>query len=222
LKGSPSPIKEVIDLSVPVKSLDTPAFPGHPQPLRTQYKTVREDGYLNHVWTLAEHTGTHVDAPVHFMEGKTPVDEVPLERFVCEGLVLDFSRKPEMYSITTEDLKAELKKSGREVGPGWILLFYTGYTSKSRTAKWMKHPELSGEASKFIAKLDVSAIGFDAPSPDHDPFPAHKILLPKMICIYENLSNLEKVLKKSFIFVGAPLLLSGGSASPVRAIALVR
>lgn len=215
-------MKGVVDLSVALKSLDTPVFPGVPQPLRTTYQTVKENGYSSFVWTFAEHTGTHVDAPAHFFDGKLPIDRVPIKRFVSEGAVLDFSRKPEMYSITTKDLKGELRRSGRKVGPGWILLFYTGYTSKSRTRRWMNHPGLSGEACKYISTLGVNAIGFDAPSPDHEPYLAHKILLPNTICIYENLSNLEKLLKKSFIFVGLPLALSGGSASPVRAIALLK
>ncbi|MGI0080923.1 MAG: cyclase family protein, partial [Nitrososphaerales archaeon] len=105
--------------------------------------------------------------------------------------------------------------------PGWILLFYTGYTEKDRTNDWMEHPELSDDACRYIAELGVNAIGFDAPSPDHSPFPAHKILLPKVISVYENLANIHKVLGKSFTFVGLPLALAGGTASPVRAIAIL-
>jgi arylformamidase len=213
--------REVIDLSVPVKSLDTPAFPGHPQPLKTVYKTVKDDGYLIYVWTLSDHTGTHVDAPVHFIEGEHAVDRVPIGRFVGRGAVLDFSDKPQMYSIKAEDVRRELARTGKKAGPGWALLFYTGYTKKARTKSWLKHPELSAEACKYIARLRVNAIGFDAPSPDHAPFPAHKTLLPRGIVVYENLANLERLLEKEFVFVAPPLKFVGGSASPVRAVALV-
>ncbi|MFI5421534.1 MAG: cyclase family protein, partial [Nitrososphaerales archaeon] len=79
----------------------------------------------------------------------------------------------------------------------------------------------SEEASRYLVDLQVNAVGFDAPSPDHPPFPAHKILLPHSIGVYENLTNLEKLLGRKFFFVGAPLPLTGGSASPVRALAIV-
>jgi arylformamidase len=102
-----------------------------------------------------------------------------------------------------------------------VLFFFTGYTDKSRTDAWLKHPRLSEDACKYIVELGVNAIGFDAPGPDAAPFPAHKTLLPKGIAIYENLANLDKVIGKEFLFVGAPLRLTGGSASPVRAVALI-
>ena len=69
--------------------------------------------------------------------------------------------------------------------------------------------------------MKINAVGFDAPSPDHPPFPAHKTLLPQSIGVYENLTNLDKLVGKKFFFVGAPLRLTGGSASPVRALAIV-
>jgi arylformamidase len=216
-------IKEIVDLSVPMKGLDTPVFAGYPEPIKATFTTIAQHGYSSFLWTFVEHTGTHVDSPAHFFESGPAVNEVPLERYVGPGVVLDFSNKPAMYSITRGDIVKQLDKLklGEKVDGGWILLFYTNYTSKARTPQWMEHPELSEEACGFISGLEVNAIGFDAPSPDHSPFPGHKILLPKKIGIYENLTNLDKLLGKEFFFVGAPLSLHGGSASPVRAFALV-
>ncbi|MDG6906759.1 MAG: cyclase family protein [Nitrososphaerota archaeon] len=202
-------------------SLDTPVFPGYPQPLRSTFTTVRDNGYASFIWTFAEHSSTHVDSPAHFIEGAYTIDKVPINRYVGKGIVLDFTKVPPRYSITKEDISSRIEKSGRKVGRGWMLLFHTGYTEKSRTNEWMNHPELSDEACKYIVSLEVNAVGFDAPSPDHEPFPAHKILLPKVISVYENLTNLDKLLNKDFLFVGAPLALTGGSACPVRAVALV-
>ena len=214
-------IKEVVDLSVPLKSLDTPVFPGYPQPLRSTFTTVVQDGYASYVWTFAEHTSTHVDSPAHFFDGALTVDRVPVNRYVGRGIVLDFTGKPARYSITKDDISSRLEKMKVKPGPGWIILFYTGYTEKSGSKEWLDHPELSDDASRYIASLEVFAVGFDAPSPDHAPFPGHKILLPKVISVYENLTNLDKLLGKNFLFVGPPLALAGGSASPVRALALV-
>jgi arylformamidase len=214
--------KEIVDLSVPMTSMDTPVYPGYPQPLRSTFTTVRDNGYASFIWTFAEHSSTHVDSPGHFSQGSPMINEVPIKKYVGHGVVLDFSNKKPRYSITRRDISSQLEKSGHvKVGPGWMLFFYTGYTEKSRTKDWLEHPELSEDACKYIVELGVNAVGFDAPGPDHEPFPAHKILLPKIIGIYENLANLDKVLNKQFLFVGAPLALTGGSASPCRALALV-
>ena len=92
---------------------------------------------------------------------------------------------------------------------------------KPRQRHWLKNPGLSEEGSRYIIQMNFNAVGFDAPSPDQPPFMAHKLLLPEGIVIYENLANLDKVLGKHFLFVGTPLALVGGTASPCRPVALV-
>ncbi len=68
----------------------------------------------------------------------------------------------------------------------------------------------------------MNAVGIDAPSIDYEPFPAHNILLPKGIVIYENLTNLKELLGKvGFQFIGLSLKIENGSASPVRAVAVL-
>ena len=214
-------IREIVDLSVPMKSLDTPVFPGYPQPLRLTYTTVGKEGYASFVWTFAEHTSTHVDSPAHFFEDSMTIDQVPLNRYIGPGVVLDFRNRGKNYGITREDVESSLQKLGRKLPENSIILFYTGYTDKSTSSEWMEHPVLTEGASKYVVSLKANAVGFDSPSPDHSPFPAHKILLPEKIAVYENLWNLDKLIGKDFFFVGAPLRLYGGSASPVRALALV-
>jgi arylformamidase len=212
---------EVVDLSVPMTSLDTPVYPGYPQPLRAIFTTVRDNGYASFIWSFAEHSATHVDSPAHFAEGAPTIDKVPIKKYVAKGVVLDFTREAPKHSITRGDIASRLEKAGQKVGPGWMLFFHSGYTAKSRTSEWLNHPQLSEDACKYIVELGVEAVGFDAPGPDFSPFPAHKTLLPKMISIYENLDNLDKLLNKEFLFVGAPIALTGGSAAPVRAVALI-
>ncbi|HKM76048.1 MAG TPA: cyclase family protein [Candidatus Bathyarchaeia archaeon] len=216
-------IREIVDLSLPIKSLDSQGmFPGLPQPLRTTFSSLNE-GPLTYVWVLVDHTGTHLDAAAHFCEGGSTVDQLPISRCTGPGVVLDFSNRPPRYSIEKKDIVRAIDDSGKtgKIGSGWVLLFYTGYTSKAKTAEWLNHPELSEEACRFILETGVSAIGFDAPSPDHTPFPAHRILLPKGIVNYENLANLDKLLNRDFIFVGVPLNLLGSTGSPIRAIAMI-
>lgn len=222
--ASPSlPFRKIVDLSVPLKSQGTSVYPGYPMPIRSTLTTIRDDGYYSNLWTLVEHSGTHVDSPGHFLAGAPTIDKTPLETYIGRGVVLDFEGRRPNYSITRKDVESALQSRGLKgkIGHGWILLFHTGYTKKAGTKKWLEHPELSEEACRYIAGLRVNAIGFDAPGPDHSPFPAHKILLPKGIAILEGLNNLDKVADKDFVFVGTPLPLVEGSASPIRAFAMI-
>ena len=215
--------KEIVDLSVELKSLDTPVFPGAPQPLKATIQTTKEDGYLSFLWAFSEHTATHTDAPAHMVEGGETIDRMPLARFVGNGLVLDLSDRPKRHPISKEDIRNGLAAAGLQDlnGKGWILLLLTGYTAKSRTPDWLEYPDLTKGACDYIIEKGFGAVGLDSPSPDHPPFVAHKTLLPKKVVIFENLANLDRVMGKKFLFIGVPLALVGGSASPCRAIALV-
>jgi len=203
--------------------MDTPVFPGAPQPLKAAIQTIKEDGYLSYLWAFSEHTATHVDAPSHMVEGGETVDKVPLSHFVGRGLVLDVSKRPKGRPISAEEIERALVAAGHGSlkGRGWILLLRTGFTAKRRTAEWLEYPDITKDACDLVIKKGFEAIGIDSPSPDRPPFVVHKTLLPKKIVIFENLANLERVMGKKFLFVGAPLALEGGSASPCRAIALV-
>jgi len=214
---------KIIDLSVPLNSLDSPVYPGSPPPVRSTFMTIQETGFQSNIWMFEEHTGTHVDAPAHILPAGPSIDGVPLSRYVGNGIVLDLSRHPPRGSIEKRDVARALEGSDLAGGPqaDSVLLFYTGYTRRFGTPAWMDNPVLSSGACDYIARLGVKAIGFDAASPDREPFPAHKMLLPKGIAIYENLVNLECLIHKRFIFVGAPLSLVGGTASPVRAFAIL-
>ncbi|MEM0117279.1 MAG: cyclase family protein [Conexivisphaerales archaeon] len=216
-------VEEVIDLSLPIKSLATPVYPGYPMPLKATYTTVRDNGYYSNIWTFAEHTATHVDSPSHFVQGAETVEKLNPETFVAQGVVLDFSKSKPEHQITAQELKDKIKQSkvADKLGKGWVILFYTGYTDRAGKDDWLKHPVISTDACDEIIRLKVNAIGLDAPSPDEAPFDAHKKLLPKGIVIFENLTNLKQLLGRDFIFVGLPLPLAEGSASPVRAVAII-
>lgn len=216
------PFKEIVDLAVPMRSLDTPVYPGYPQPLRTAFSTIRDNGYASNVWSFVEHTSTHVDAPIHMVDGGLPVDKMPLTNYVGPGVVLDFSGKPR-YQIKKADIEQSLRASGKEgrVGKGWVVLFCTGFTAKGKMDQLLEHPDLTKEACEYLIGLGVIAVGMDALGPDHAPFEAHKTLLPKHVVIFENLSNLERLLGKEFLFVGTPIALAGGTAGITRPVALV-
>lgn len=208
----------IVDLSMELRT-GAPVFPGYPVPIVHVWTSIEEHGYYSNILMLDEHTGTHVDAPAHFIKGAATIDEVPLERFMGEGVVIDVSGLPPKAAITEELIREALK--GADVGPGWVILFRTGYDEKAGTPDWFNHPGLDEGAASYLASLNVNAVGTDAPSVDQQPFPAHRILLTKGIPIYENLTNLTEVSGKRFKFYGIPLRIRKGSASPVRPIAVV-
>ena len=220
---TPPQIKEIIDLAVPMRSMNTPVYPGYPQPLRTSFSNIRDDGYASFVWTFAEHTSTHVDAPVHMVSRGKPVEKMPLTHYVGRGVVLDFSKRPKRFQIGPQHVKGALKAAGhsKDVGKGWIVLFHLNYTSRADSPEWMEHPDITKEAAEYLISLGVEAVGIDAPGPDHAPFIAHKTFLPADVVIFENLNNLDKLLGKEFVFVGTPIALAGGTAGITRPVALL-
>ncbi|MEZ0345218.1 MAG: cyclase family protein, partial [Infirmifilum sp.] len=168
---------------------------------------------------MVEHTMTHVDSPAHFIEGAPTIDEVPLERFMGRGVVVDVSHLGPKAPVTREILEEALR--GHGVGKGWVVLLRTGYDAKAGTPEWFDHPGLDESGARYLASLEVNAVGIDAPSIDQAPFPGHKTLLPKGIVIFEKLTNLGELLGKTFTFYAFPLKIHKGSASPVRALALL-
>lgn len=213
--------KKIIDLSLEIYS-GAPVSSEYPIPIVHKWSSIEDHGFYSNMLLFTEHTLTHVDVPAHFFKNGFSTDQVPLEKFMGKGIVIDVSNKPSKTEITAEDIDETLKKLSVNVGPGWVLLFYTGYDKKIGTPEFFNHPGLGWSAAKYVSELNVNAIGFDAPSVDYPPFPAHKMLLSKGIMIYENLTNLDELLGVvGFEFIGLPLKIRKGSASPVRAIAIV-
>jgi kynurenine formamidase len=211
---------EIIDLTMELSSR-TPVFPIYPPPAVHTWTTIKSHGFYSNLLLVVEHTGTHVDAPAHVFEDGTTIDAMPLERFMGKGVVVDASKLKPRELITRSYVEAKIKELGVNVGKGWVVLFYTGYDKKAGTREWYDHPGLDETAAKYLVELGVNAVGIDAPSIDHEPYPAHQQLLSHGIPIYENLTNLDKLVGKVFKFIGLPLRIVKGSASPVRAVAVI-
>ena len=97
-------IKEIIDLSVSLEN-DMPIYPGDPSPDFKSTLTLEEHGVLVTKMQLGTHTGSHMDAPLHFIEGGEPIDELELRKLVTEAIVLDLSYKKMGSAITVDDLE---------------------------------------------------------------------------------------------------------------------
>jgi len=140
-----------------------------------------------------EHGGTHIDAPSHFAEGHTPVDEIPLGRLMGPAVVIDISAEAERNPdalLEPATIEAFEKEHG-PIAPATIVLVRTGWSSRwpnrtaylgdSRTGKTDKlhFPGISEAGAKALVFRKVAAVGIDTASIDHGPsrdFLAHRTL----------------------------------------------
>lgn len=119
--------------------------------------------------TANTHVGTHIDAPYHYWptsEGKPSrtVDEIPLEWFYGDGVVLDVTHKKAGEHITLEDVKEALRKIGYTIRPGDIVLIRTDVTTKHyfEPGYEQKHPGMNREATLWLVEHGVRVMGIDA------------------------------------------------------------
>jgi kynurenine formamidase len=184
--------------------------------------------------TLGSHTGTHIDAPYHFLKDGQRIDEIPVKRFIGRGILIDVSDKSERALID----RADLKFYASEIKKGDFVILRTDWDRYFGTPKYYLHPYLSAEGARFLVKMGVSLVGVDAlnvdptyygsmdsdPSakdlPDEDEYgyPVHDILLGNDILIVENLCNLDKIKKRNGFYSFLPLKLKDSDGAPIRAV----
>lgn len=179
--------------------------------------------------SLSDHSGTHVDAPVHFdpRPGAMSIDEVPLENFYTEAICLDLAHVPLKHAVTIEEMEAALAKSGQEIRPRDTVLIHMAVNERllGRPGYLHDFPGLSLEAVHWLADRGIGMFGVEAisPAPEGEPnFLAHKACGERGITHMECLVNLDKLVGKGrFRFIGFPLKIKGGTGSPIRAVAVL-
>jgi kynurenine formamidase len=186
-----------------------------------------------------EHGGTHLDAPIHFAEGRLTADRIPLEKLVAPAVVLDVTRQaaedPD-YRLTPEDVAAFEREHGT-IAPGTIVLLRTGWSSRWPDAKAYLGDDTPGDASNLhfpsygeeaarllVEERRVAALGVDVASIDYGPsqdFVVHRIAAAADVPGLENLTNLDQLPPTGALVIALPMKIEGGSGGPVRVIALV-
>ena len=210
-----------LDLTLEI-SPKLPSFPGSPQPQFISWATNETDGYNLELVFLSSHSGTHIDAPFHFIKSGQKVDQIPLKRLICNA-VLCKVKKGLDEAITKKDI-LDFERRHSKIATNSTIIFSTGW-SKNLLKRYYfeKNPGLSIDAAKYLASKKINLVGIDSPSIDlgkDSRFLAHHMLLNRGILILENLCNLEKISGLHFKLVVLPLKLKGATGSPVRAIAL--
>jgi kynurenine formamidase len=204
---------------------------------------VTEAGYYYeaHRFRAAEHGGTHVDAPIHFSAQGQRVDEIPLDRLVGPGVVVDVQaacRADRDHEIGVADLQAWESRHGA-IPRGAIVLLYTGsgryWPDRARylgTAERgpaavaaLHFPGLSADAARWlVASRAIRAVGIDTASIDHGPsqrFETHQALSAANVPAFENVASLDLLPPRDFRVVALPMKIGGGSGAPLRIVAIV-
>lgn len=179
--------------------------------------------------SLSDHAGTHVDAPCHFNpdQNAPSIDQVPLENFYTEAICLDLSHVPLKHQITVAEMEEALAKSGEVIKPRDTVLLHMGVNMRLFGKPGYLHdfPGLHVDAVHWLADKGILMFGVEAvsPAPEGEPnFKAHLACAERGITHIECLWNLDKLVgKRRFRFIGFPLKIRGGTASPIRAVAVL-
>ncbi len=197
--------------------------------------------YAANNFATAEHGGTHLDAPVHFAEGRQAVDEIPLDRLIGPAVVIDVNVAAEEdadYLVGVADLEAFEAAHGR-IPDGAILLIRTGFSSRwpdaarylgtaergAAAVPKLHFPGVAPEAARWLlAERAIHALGIDTASIDYGQsttFETHRILYDANVPGLENLTALDRLPPTGAFIVALPMKIAGGSGAPLRAIAIV-
>lgn len=221
---------EWVDLSHTVEE-GIPAWPTHARFGRSIYEDYALGDVARHYGLMmSEHTGTHMDAPLHFIQSGPAhygTDEIPLDRLVGRAATIEATGLGSGALLEVERLRAWEEEHGPiEAGDrvllryGWDIRWATGPEGRSFLEDW---PGLGEEAAGYLVEKGVSLVGCDTMAVDaagSQKNPAHHTLLGNEVYIVENLKNLDR-LPPFCLFVALPLKIRGGSGSPVRAVALL-
>jgi kynurenine formamidase len=196
--------------------------------------------YAANNFSAAEHGGTHLDAPIHFAEGKWTADQIPLERLVGPAIVVDVRPQSDSspdYRINPAAMDQWERDNGR-IPEGTIVLFRTGwgrrwpdraaYLGTAQTgpgaASELHFPGIDSAAASRLVERRVRAVGIDTPSIDYGQstsFLAHRILFQANIPAFENVANLDRLPATGSFVVALPMKIKGGSGGPLRIVAVI-
>ena len=197
--------------------------------------------YASNRLEMAEHGGTHIDAPIHFARGGQTLDQVPIERLIGAGIRIDVSAQcadNRDYLITIQDFERWETVHGR-IPNGTIVLIDTGFARfwPSRQqylgtelrgpegVRVLHFPGLHPEAAAWLVReRQVKVVGIDTASIDYGQstkFETHVALLSHNVPVFENLSDLHDLPDHGFDVIALPMKIAGGTGGPLRVIAVV-
>ena len=187
--------------------------------------TIASKGYNTTNLHLYSHAGTHMDAPLHFVDGGNTIDKVDLHKCVGPALLIDLSHTAPNAQIMVADVAPYQDK----IGPGSRVLLRTDWDKHAHLDDYRTYmPRISAELAHWLVEKGVVMVGVQTPSvaslrPENkaELTEVHQILLKAEMIIVEGLTNLDQIQQEMVQFVALPLKVRDCDGSPVRAIAIV-
>jgi kynurenine formamidase len=198
--------------------------------------------YAANRFAAPEHGGTHLDAPIHFAEGKPTAERIDLNRLVGEAAVIDVAAacaKDQDYQVSVADFQAWEERNKRQL-VDVIVLLRTGWSERwpdrlrylgterrgPEALAELRFPGLDPTAARWLVEhRSIHAIGIDTASIDYgrtSGFESHVILCGHSVPVFENVTNLKEIPERGATVVALPMKIAGGSGGPLRIIAIVR
>jgi arylformamidase len=201
----------IIDISWPLTE-STTAYKDKKTIVFNTTKTVERDGVRESIITLSSHSGTHIDAPAHFIKNGATIEQADLDRFVGPCKVFDVSHIDTV--IKAEDLY------DLDIEENDFILFKTANSKQLPTASFNKNfVYIDASAAAYLAECGIELVGFDylgieREQPQHE---THQLLMNADIMIVEGL-RLAQVKPGNYLFVCLPLAVTQLEAAPARAV----
>ena len=225
----------LVDLGHPYDA-DTVSWPNGPAFERAGESGEDDEGrwYATGRMGLSEHSGTHLDAPVHFAREGRAVDDLPLASLIGPVRVIDVREacaRDRDYAVRVEDVTAHEAAEGR-ISPGTAVLLLTGWSKHwhdrprylgGEEVEALHFPGLDMEAARLLADRRVALVGIDTASIDPGAsrlFGAHRVLAEAQVPCLENLRGLELLPARGATLIALPMLVADGTGSPARVVAL--
>lgn len=211
-----------ITFTVSEKMLTFPSY-WHPAVKITRLGRLATEGRETRKIVIGTHTGTHLDAPRHFISGGKSIDRISPDRCIGPAVLISFDGRGS-NEITLKEIK--MKLAGYKKIEKLILRFgWSKHWGKKRY--YEGYPYLSREACRWLVKKGLKLLGTDTPSSD-DPknnrssntdSPNHKYFLKRGVVLLEYLCNLYKLKGPDVFIMALPLKIKGADGSPARVIA---
>jgi kynurenine formamidase len=209
-----------IDLTLTI-SKSIPNFPGSPKPQFILWSDIKSDGYNLELLFFSSHTGTHIDAPYHFVKDGLKIHQIPLDRLMGKAILIKL-KKTKNEPITKLDIISFEKRNGKIPVNSSVFFFTEWQKNLNKNNYFTENPGLALTAAKYLISKKINLVGIDSPSIDlgkDESYSVHHILSKNNILIVENLSNLNKIPSNKFNFTVLPLKIKDATGSPVRAVA---
>lgn len=210
---------KVFDLTHEIKN-GMQIFPGDPDVFIKPGLTHESDYCKVDRLELNSHTGTHIDAPRHFLEKGKVLTDYPIDKFTGRGILIDVSFKRENEEIALSDVepyRERLKACD-------VAIFRTGWSQYFGTERYFSHPYVSKGAAEVLVETGIDIVGVDFLNVDPtqwESWEAHPVFLSNDVLIVENLACLDALdasLEYTFHFF--PLKTVNADGSPIRAVAV--